>query len=72
MKPFVEYKEYVGAAQFTVDDKVFFGKLEGIRDVVTFEADTIEELGRAFRDSVNDYLVTCKKLGKVSDKQAKG
>ena len=38
MKDCLQYKGYSGTIQFSTDDKVFFGKLEAINDLVTFEA----------------------------------
>lgn len=39
MKNVLEYKGYLGSVEFSADDEVFFGKITGIRDVVTFEGD---------------------------------
>src|SRR3989337_3167681 len=72
MKNVLEYKGYAGSVEFGAVDKVFFGKLTGIRDVVTFEGETVKELTQAFHDAVNDYLNTCKELGKEPDKEFKG
>ncbi len=72
MKNVLEYKGYTGSVDFSAEDKVFFGKLTGIRDVVTFEGETVKELMKAFHDAVNDYLTMCKELGKDPDKEYKG
>lgn len=72
MKNVLEYKGYTGSVEFSAEDKVFFGRIIGIRDVVTFEADTVKKLIRAFEESVDDYLTTCKKEGKVPDTEFKG
>ncbi|CAC9657338.1 hypothetical protein [uncultured Gammaproteobacteria bacterium] len=45
-------------------DKCFFGKLEMIDDLATFEVDTVENLERNFQDSVNHYIDTCKQLNR--------
>ena len=44
--------------------KYFFGKIEGINDLVTFEGTTVSELKEAFQDAVEDYLSLCSELGK--------
>lgn len=72
MKNVLEYKGYAGSVEFSAEDKVFFGKLTGIRDVITFEGETVKELTKAFHDAVNDYLAMCKELGKEPDKEYKG
>lgn len=58
MKNVLEYNGYSGSVEFSAEDEVFFGKLIGIKDVVTFEADTVARLKKAFRDAVDDYVVT--------------
>lgn len=72
MKNYLEYNGYIGTIEFSAEDKVFYGKLEGINDLVTFEGTSVNELEESFRESVNDYLETCKALGKSPDKVYKG
>jgi predicted HicB family RNase H-like nuclease len=72
MKNMLEFKGYAGSVEFSADDKVFFGKIVGIRDVVTFEGATVKELTKAFQESVKDYLKTCKEMGKDPDNESKG
>lgn len=60
MKP---YKGYAGSIEFNDEDMVFHGRILGIRDIVTFEAQSAEELVKAFHDSVDDYLAFCKERG---------
>jgi len=68
MKNLLEYKNYRGTVEFSAEDEVFFGKINGIRDVVTFEADSVAKLKKAFKEAVEDYIETCKKSGKDIDK----
>lgn len=72
MKNVLEYKGYTGTVEFHADDEIFFGKIAGIRDVVTFEADTVSKLKKAFKEAVEDYIHTCEELGKDTDKEFKG
>ena len=57
------YKGYSGSIEFDDEDMVFHGRVLGIRDIVTFEAESAEELVRAFHDSVDDYLTFCEERG---------
>lgn len=66
------YKGYLGTVNFSANDEVFYGKVNGISDLVTFEGKSVEELKGAFESSVEDYLETCKELGKVPNKTFKG
>lgn len=72
MRDYLEYKGYIGTVGYSASDKVFFGKIEGINDLVNFEADNVQGLEKEFREAVNDYLATCKELGKEPDKVYKG
>ena len=38
---------------------LFHGEVIDLRDVVTFQGRSVEELEEAFRDSVDDYLQFC-------------
>ena len=66
------YKSYIGTVNFNAADEVFHGKINGINDLITFEGQSVKELKKAFHDSVNDYLETCRELGKQPDKTYKG
>jgi predicted HicB family RNase H-like nuclease len=68
----MEYKGYLGNATFDADDDVFHGEVVGIRDVVTFEGKSVEELRQAFRDSIDDYLAFCRERGESPDKPLSG
>ena len=59
----LEYKDFVGSVNFSEEDDVFFGKIEGINALVTFEGQTVQELKRAFHDAVSDYVQLCKTKG---------
>lgn len=72
MKNILEYKGYSGTVEFSAEDEVFFGKLAGIKDVVSFEADSVTKLKKAFREAVDDYLETCAATGKDPEKEFKG
>ena len=72
MNDILEYKGYYGSVHFSSDDDVFYGKLLGIDDLVNFEGASVKELKKAFHEAVNDYLETCKELGKEPNKTYKG
>lgn len=68
----LEYKGYYGSANYSEEDEVFWGKLEFIRDLVTFESDTAKGLRPAFEEAVDDYLQTCEAAGREPDVPFKG
>jgi predicted HicB family RNase H-like nuclease len=52
----VIYKNYVGLYDFKEDEKVYFGKLSHIKDLITFEGETERDTALAFIEAVDDYL----------------
>ncbi len=72
MKDRLKYKDFIGSVHFSTDDEVFFGKIEGINDLVTFEGNSVTKLKSAFRDAVNDYIELCRESGKQALKSFKG
>jgi predicted HicB family RNase H-like nuclease len=72
MSDVLEYKGYNASVLFSAEDEVFYGKLLGIEDLVSFEGTSVKEIKKAFREAVDDYLETCKKIGKEPNKTYKG
>ncbi len=57
------YKDYTGIVEYDVAGKVFTGEVIGLRDVITFQGRTPEELEESFRASVDFYLELCQRDG---------
>ena len=68
----LKYKDYTASINYSAEDEVFFGKITGINDLITFEGTSVTELKAAFKDAIEDYLETCKTIGKSPDKAYKG
>ncbi|MFZ7223810.1 type II toxin-antitoxin system HicB family antitoxin [Avibacterium avium] len=68
----LKYKGYVGTIEADLENNVLFGKLAYIRDVVTYEAETLPQLEKEFQTSVELYLQDCQELGRTPDKPFKG
>jgi predicted HicB family RNase H-like nuclease len=72
MNDILQYKTYYATVHFSAEDEVFFGEIIGINDLVSFEGTTVKELKKAFHEAVDDYIATCKELGKDPEKTYKG
>jgi predicted HicB family RNase H-like nuclease len=68
----IEYNGYIATIEYSPEDKCFFGKLEMIDDLVTFEAVSAEELEDNFHNAVDEYILTCKEMGREPQKAYKG
>lgn len=68
----MEYKGYSARVEFDADAGVLVGEVEGLRDVVTFEATNVRDLEKAFHESVDDYLGMCAERGEEPEKPYSG
>jgi predicted HicB family RNase H-like nuclease len=72
MNNVLTYKGYIGSVNYSADDNVFFGKLEGINDLVTFEGQTVQELKDAFYYMVDEHIKDCEAENMPIEKSYKG
>ncbi len=66
------FKGYTARIEYDDADRIFVGRLAGIRDIVGFHASTVDALQEAFHESVDDYVQACAKLGQSPQKPASG
>jgi predicted HicB family RNase H-like nuclease len=72
MKDMIKYKGYLGSVHYNSEDRVFYGKIEFIRSLVSYEGCDADTLEAAFREAVEDYLETCAEVGREPEKPFKG
>jgi len=72
MKDILNYKGFIGSVHFSADDHVFYGKVEGINDLVTFEGETVSGLTDAFRYAVDEHIKDCEAENIAPEKSYKG
>ena len=68
----MEYKGYFAKVEFDDEANIFHGEIINLRDVITFQGETVEELRKAFHDSVEDYLEFCAERGEDPEKPYSG
>ena len=68
----MEYKNYVGSVELSEGDGVFFGKVMGIRALISYEGTNAKELVEDFHGAVDDYLALCEEEGKEPERAYKG
>ena len=54
-KNYLEYKGFIGSVEFSTEDEVFYGKIEGISGLVSFEGSSLKELKKSFKETVTHY-----------------
>ena len=68
----LKYKGYIGSVSYSEPDKVFFGQIEGIDDLVTYEGESVQELTSSFHEAVEDYLIFCEEHNCKPEKSYSG
>ncbi len=68
----MSYKGYTGHVEFDDEAGIFHGEVLDLRDMVTFQGKSVDELEQAFKDSVDDYLEFCQERNEEPDKPFSG
>ena len=68
----MEYKGYIGKVEIDDEAGILHGEVINIRDVITFEGSSVDEIHKAFRESVDDYLEFCAQRGETPEKPFSG
>ena len=66
------YKGHAARIEYSEEDGCFVGHLAGIRDIVGFDATTVDDVKERFHESVDDDWAACKKLKQTPDKPYSG
>lgn len=72
MSDILKYKGYTGSVSFDAEDRIFHGRILHIRDLVGFEGTSVDELEKDFQEAVEDYLDTCREIGKAPEEPFSG
>lgn len=72
MKNTMEYKGYVGSVEFSIEDELFFGSVQGIKSLISYEGKNAKELIKDFHESIDEYLEICDNEGIVPEQAYKG
>ena len=53
----IQYKGYVGSVEFSEDDGILYGKVMGIRSLISYESESGQKLLNVFYSAVDDYAL---------------
>ena len=68
----MKYKGYTARIDYDERDNILWGKVLGIKDIITFEGDAIAPLTEDFHNAIDFYLEDCATQGKSPNKPASG
>ena len=66
------YKGYIGHVSFDDEADIFHGEVINTRDVITFQGDSVKQIKKEFKISIDDYLEFCKSNNEEPDKPFSG
>ncbi len=72
MKDKMKYKGLIGSVHYANEDRVFYGMVEGVNDLITFEGSTVDELEEGFKYMVDEHIKDCTRKGIPLEKSYKG
>ncbi len=72
MNNIMQYKGYVGSVEFSESDGILYGKVQGIRSLISYEGTSVQELLDDFHGAVDDYLALCEADGTKPEIAYKG
>ena len=68
----LEYKGYTGSIEYSKEDDLLYGKVLGIRGLISYEGKTGKDLENDFKEAVEEYLSDCAKNSVIPEKPFKG
>ena len=72
MSNLLSYKNYHGTVEYSKEDKCLFGKVIGIKSLLSYEGDSVQELEEDFQDVIDRYLEDCKERNIEPEQPYKG
>lgn len=68
----LEYKGYTGSIEYSREDNLLYGKVLGIKGLISYEGATGSDLENDFKAAIDSYLASCKIEGLTPEKPFKG
>jgi predicted HicB family RNase H-like nuclease len=68
----LEYKGFLGTVEYSAADDLLYGKVVGVKSLISYEGESIHALKKDFEGAVEDYLEMCAERGIEPEKTYKG
>lgn len=72
MSSLLSYKNYNGTVEYSKEDKCLYGKVIGVKSLLSYEGDSVQELETDFQNVIDDYLNDCEERGIQPEQPYKG
>jgi predicted HicB family RNase H-like nuclease len=68
----MRYKGYSARVEYSDEDECFVGRVAGLRDIITFHGESVDEVRQAFKEALDFYLETSAQRGETPNKPYSG
>ncbi len=72
MSNLLAYKNYNGTVEYSKEDECLYGKVIGIKSLLSYEGNSVKELEEDFRKVIDEYLSDCKERKITPEQPYKG
>lgn len=72
MSDLLFYKNYNGTVEYSKEDDCLFGKVVGIKSLLSYEGNSVRELEQDFKNVIDEYLEDCKERKVEPEQPYKG
>ena len=66
------HKGYTARIEYDEQDNLLFGRILGLRVMISFHGETVDELRKEFEAAVEDYLSDCSQQGITPENRSPG
>lgn len=66
------YKNYNGTVEYSRDDGCLYGKVIGIKSLLSYEGNSVQELEQDFKNVIDEYLKDCEERNVQPEQPFKG
>lgn len=68
----LSYKNYNGTIEYSAEDDCLFGKVTGLKSLISYEGNSVQELKEDFVNAIDEYLADCEERGVAPELPYKG
>lgn len=72
MSNVLSYKNYNGTVEYSKEDGCLYGKVIGLKSLLSYEGDSVRELEADFQNVIDEYLQDCAERNVVPEQPYKG
>lgn len=72
MSNLLSYKNYNGTVEYSKEDRCLYGKVVGIKSLLSYEGSSVQELEEAFQNAIDEYIKDCEERNVLPEIPYKG